>query len=82
MEVTLQIYLRNINDMEHANIFLKEYIHSFNAQFAVKPKEAFSAYVYVPVPETCNLDRLLCVKYQRKLSKGSTISLSGKTFFT
>ena len=24
---------------------------------------------------------MLCVKYQRKLSKGSTISLNGKTFF-
>lgn len=75
----VEFAMRNIDDMGRANIFLKEYIHSFNAQFAVKPKEAFSA--YVPVPETCNLDRLLCVKYQRKLSKGSTISLNGKTFF-
>ena len=71
--------MRNINDIEQANIFLKEYIHSFNTQFAVRPKESFSA--YVPVPHTCDLDRLLCAEYQRVLSSGSTISLNGKTFF-
>ena len=31
----VEFAMRNINDMERANIFLKEYIHSFNAQFAV-----------------------------------------------
>ena len=71
--------MRNINDIEQANIFLKKYIHSFNTQFAVRPKESFSA--YVPVPHTCDLDRLLCAEYQRVLSSGSTISLNGKTFF-
>ena len=44
----------------------------------VEPKETYSA--YVPVPSTCDLDRLLSVELTRSLSRGSTISISNKTF--
>ena len=45
----VEFAMRNINDMERANIFLKEYIHSFNTQFAVKPKEVLKAPPFVEI---------------------------------
>lgn len=75
----VEFALRRITNPDDANEFLKEYIHIFNKQFQVKAKDEFLS--YVPVPHTCDLDRLLCVEYQRSLSSGSTISLNGKTFF-
>lgn len=75
----VEFAMRNITTAGEANEFLKEYIQMFNKQFSVEARESFSA--YVPVPHTCDLDRLLCAEYQRVLSSGSTISLNGKTFF-
>ncbi len=74
----VEFAMRNIKTPDKANEFLKKYIPIFNKQFSVEAKDSITA--YVPVPNTCDLDRLLCSEYQRVLSSGSTISLNGKTF--
>lgn len=74
----VELALRGIKTMQEANAFLPEYIEKFNAQFSVEPEEAYSA--FVPLPHTEDLDRLLCVTLERKLSAGSTVSIQGKKF--
>ena len=75
----VEFALRGINSVKEANTFLqKDYINIFNEQFKVEPEESYSA--FVPVPHTEDLDRLLCVKLERILSSGSTISIQNKLF--
>lgn len=68
----------NISTVEQANLFLKTFLKSFNKQFAISPANSHSA--FIPVPPNCDLDRLLCAKYERSLSSGSTISLHNILF--
>ena len=74
----VELRMAGVKTCEEANCFLLEYLPRFNRQFGVEPKETYSA--YVPVPSTCDLDRLLSVELNRSLSRGSTISISNKTF--
>lgn len=74
----VELRMAGVTTCEEANSFLLEYLPRFNRQFGAEPKESFSA--YVPVPSTCDLDRLLSVELTRSLSRGSTISISNKTF--
>lgn len=68
----------NISTVEEANCFLRTFLKRFNKQFAISPSDKHSA--FVPVPDNCDLDRLLCAKYERVLSSGSTISLHNVLF--
>lgn len=68
----------NISTVEQANVFLKTFLKRFNKQFAISPANSHSA--FIPVPPNCDLDRLLCAKYERHLSSGSTISLHNILF--
>ena len=74
----VELRMAGVTTCEEANSFLLEYLPRFNRQFGAEPKESFSA--YVPVPSTCDPDRLLSVESTRSLSRGSTISISNKTF--
>ena len=74
----IEFALRNIDTMEQANAFLLQFLPDFNRQFAVEPVERYSA--FVPLPHTEDLDRLLSVVLQRKLSSGSTISIKNVHF--
>lgn len=75
----VEFLINAITTLEEANKFLETYIARFNEQFAVAPKEHLSA--FVPVPSAFDLDRLLSVEIPRTLSTGSTISISGITYF-
>lgn len=74
----VELSVHGITTIQQANAFLPTYIPRFNEQFAVEPAESYSA--FVPVPHTEDLDRLLCVVIERKLSAGSTISIRNKRF--
>lgn len=75
----VEFALAGVTDMEQANAFLQNYILRFNDQFAVDAQDdTYKA--YVPVPHTCDLDRLLSVRLTRSLSTGSTVSIKGIQF--
>jgi len=74
----VEMQLAGIKTMADANTFLSAYLERFNEQFGVPPKESWSG--FVPLPAHYDLDRLLCVEFERSLSHGSTISIQGKQF--
>jgi len=74
----VELRMAGATTCEEANSFLLEYLPRFNRKFGAEPKETFSA--YVPIPSTCDLDRLLSVELTRSLSRGSTVSISKKIF--
>lgn len=72
----VEFALAGVTNMEQANAFLQNYILRFNEQFAVEAQDD-SYKAYVPVPLTCDWDRLLSVRLTRCLSPGSTVSING-----
>lgn len=74
----VELRLHRIATIEAANAFLCAYLPHFNAQFAVPPADTYSA--FVPLPHTEDLDRLLSVVLERKLSAGSTVSVNNIRF--
>jgi transposase len=75
----IELRLARISTMEEANAFLPEFIQRFNTRFAVAAQEAKTG--YRPAPSQKDLDRILCQRYERKASQGSTISFEGQRFF-
>ena len=75
----IEFALAGVTDMEQANAFLQNYILRFNEQFCVEAQDD-SYKAYVPVPLSCDLDRLLSVRLTRCLSTGSTVSIKGIPF--
>jgi transposase len=55
--------LKGITDMEKANSRLKYFINDFNKRFAIEPQSAQTA--FVPVDSSCDLEKLLAVRYER-----------------
>lgn len=76
--LSVELRMVGISTCKEANSFLPEYLSRFNRTFGAEPKESFSA--FVPVPSSCDLDRLLFVEFTKSLSRGSTVSISNKTF--
>lgn len=75
--LTMELRLRQVSTLEEANRVLPELIEKYNARFAVEPAEPESA--YRPLGQK-SLDRILCIRAQRKLSHGQTISWQGQTY--
>lgn len=67
-----------IKTIKQANKFFKKFIIRFNKRFAVEP--ACEKTDFLPLPESINLDRLLCVKYTRSIDNGGCFSLNNVIF--
>jgi hypothetical protein len=63
--------LQKIETLEEANAFLPPFIDDFNKRFAQPPQDATNA--HRPLLLTQNLDRILCRKTFRQLSKNLTL---------
>jgi len=74
----VEFAIREINDINAANEFLKSYIFAFNSEFAVEPEECDSA--FLPLDEGVILDYILCIKENRVLQPGREFSYGGKLF--
>lgn len=59
--------LQNICGIQEANAFLPVFIKDFNNRFAKSPQNTSNA--HRPLLPTHNLDRILCHKHERQLSK-------------
>jgi hypothetical protein len=74
----VEFAIRGITTIDEANEFLKEYIYTFNSEFAVEPQDAES--MFVKADESLNLDHILCIKQQRTIDSGGVVSYGGKSF--
>ena len=63
--------LASINNIEAANAFLPSFLKKFNQKFAKAPKDPINA--HRSLLSTHNLDRILCIKNKRQLSKNLTL---------
>jgi transposase InsO family protein len=70
--------IAGVTNVEQANMFLTEYITSFNSKFAVEPEDSKQA--YTQLPKYLNLDHILCVKQQRVTDNSSVFSIHNKHF--
>jgi len=76
--LVVEMRLAGVSSIEEANAFLERFMPRFNDRFAVLPREPEHAFRPAPSPEV--LERVLCIKEQRKASNGSTISYGGRTY--
>ena len=72
----IEMRIANICSPEEANAFLPGFIKQFNNRFAVKPADPIADYLLTPKTVEC----IICTKYKRKASKGSSISYQGTTY--
>jgi transposase len=70
--------IEGISSMEDGNRFLERYREEHNSRFSRLPKSAENAHALLS-PEQ-DLDRILCVKEKRKISKQLTVQYSNKTY--
>lgn len=63
--------LAKISNIEAANAFLPSFLERFNQKFAKTPKDPNNA--HKPLLSTQHLDRILCIKDSRHLSKNLTL---------
>jgi len=73
--LVIEFRIHDIKTPDEANVFLKDYIPKFNAQFGVEPEQVEKAYV----PTTLDLDLILCVKEKRTVDSGGVFSFRGKS---
>lgn len=76
--LVIELRRAGISDIDAANAFLPGFIIKFNTRFGKEPVDPESA--FTPCPSKDVLDRIVCLKYSRKASDGSTISFKGKTY--
>ena len=62
-----ELRCRGISTIEEANKFLPTYIESYNKRFGKAPSSPFNA--HRELDHNHDLDQILCVKEERKLSK-------------
>lgn len=74
-----EMRLKRVKNMEQANIFLQEYIHTrHNPKFQVKPINDESA--FIQLHPNINLDEYLSVKEYRKVARDHTISIGADRY--
>ena len=76
--LVIELRLLGVNSMDEANRVLPKLIQKHNDRFAIKPKQAESA--YRSLPEGMNLDHVFTVRDYKRLGPGQTISYGGKVY--
>lgn len=76
--LVVELRLLGVKTMEEANAVLPKLLEKHNRQFAVKPKEAESA--YIPLDPSVNLDHVFTIREYRQLGPGNTISYNGTVY--
>lgn len=69
--LTKELRLRGISTPEAANAWLPEYMRDYNQRFATTPRSILDA--HTPLDENVPLNRILCRKTERTMSKNLTI---------
>ncbi|MBP2661168.1 MAG: Integrase core protein [Firmicutes bacterium] len=74
----VEFKLANISTIEEANEFLLSYIDQFNQRFSVEAANLQSA--YRPLPDTVDIDTILCIKLTRSVDNGGVFSFYNRQF--
>jgi len=72
-----EFYLNGINDIEGANVFVRDYTQKFNDRFSIRPK---GESLFRKFDKRKKLDYILCSKISRKLDSGSAFSYKGNYY--
>jgi transposase len=72
-----EFLLSGINDVEGANVFVRDYTQKFNDRFSISPK---GESLFRKLDKGLNLDHILCTKIGRKLDNGSAFSFRGNYY--
>ncbi len=67
-----EMRLKGIKTKDEANLFLKEYLPIYNNKFGVRA--AKEAGLHMPVPDSLDLDGILCIKTRRTVRNDNTIA--------
>lgn len=73
-----EMRLARISSMEEGNAFLPTYIEKHNKKFAKRPKSPINA--HKRIESDFNLERILCLHYERKITKDLMVFFKGKTY--
>jgi transposase len=76
--LVIELRLADVHTIEQANILLPKLIAKHNKRFSVKPAQENST--YRPLLKDAKLHHILCIRDQRLVSSGETISYAGKTY--
>lgn len=71
-----ELRLAGVSSREQANVFLPGYLARHNARFSVPARDQASD--WRPLPREINLERVLALKYRRKVAKDHTVRLDGQ----
>jgi len=74
--LVVELRLAGVCDLAGANAFLPGFIARFNERFAVPARDGASD--WLPLPRHIDLDRVLVLKYRRKVAKDHTVRLDGR----
>lgn len=72
-----ELRLRGISDMDAANTFLPQFLQEHNQKFAKPPALGFDAHRSV---EGVNLERILCQRAERTLTKNLTFQIGDRIY--
>ena len=74
-----ELRLEGISSPEEANRYLHSvFLPKYNRKFTRKPKVEETA--YRAIPQGMNLDRILCIKEERRVQGDNTISYKGRLY--
>lgn len=73
-----EMRLAHISSMEEGNAFLPSYIEKHNKKFAKKPRSTIDAHTNIKIDS--NLENVLCLHHERKISKDLMVWFDGKTY--
>jgi transposase len=73
-----ELRLRNISTIAEANAYATEFIASYNRKFAKLPASDFDAHRMPPSRE--ELERILCLQHERKITKNLTVQFESQIF--
>jgi transposase len=76
--LVVEMRIAGIKTMDEANAFLPDYIQRYNAQFGRPAQDQKT--VFLPPPAKKELERRLCLRYERKVSNGSTFHWRGQNY--
>lgn len=74
----VEFAIAGVTTVDQANTFLASYIDAFNARFSVEAANAESAFRVLP--NTIDMNDVLCVKMKRVLDSGSVFSFYNRHF--
>lgn len=73
-----ELRLAGINTIVDANFFLSDYLPGYNKKFNVVA--ANDADMHIPLPDSINLDKILCIKNTRTVGSDNTILYKGRLY--